>query len=221
MTENNALPPENNSTPTSEASPAQKRKARITFLAIVGLFFIPYFIVPLLFNPADMGQTNKGTLITPHIQIADLQLQQGAKNLEWPQLEMLWRMMYILPAQCDAACENAIYVMRQVRRSMDRNIQRIGIIVVHSEISADIPTNVFSKDYPGAIVLEASSEKINTAMQVVSNTGSALQAGLIYLVAPDGQIFLSHPSYTDQQEAVMKAKDLRKDLKKTIKGSRI
>jgi len=45
-------------------------------------------------------------------------------------------------------------------------------------------------------------------------------AGSIFLMSPDGYVFMVYPTFVDEQESILRARDIRADLKKSIKGER-
>ena len=47
------------------------------------------------------------------------------------------------------------------------------------------------------------------------------QAGYIYLVDTMGAVFMYYPTYVDEQQSILKGRDLLKDLQKVLKLSKI
>ena len=47
------------------------------------------------------------------------------------------------------------------------------------------------------------------------------QVGYIYLVDTMGAVFMYYPTYADEQESILKGRDMLKDLQKVLKLSKI
>jgi|GEM_PF-263177 len=199
----------------------QRRKSRMTFLAIIAFFAVPYFIVPQIFNLDEMGTTNKGKLIQPHVTIDSLDLKTASGKTFTPtDTAGQWTLLYFIPQTCDQTCQNALFSMRQIRKSLDKDIDRVRLVSVHSHTPSETLQELISTEFPLNVQLEGQQQKIDNAF---ANTEiiNASEASQIYIMSPDGYIFIHYPVVEDVQEAILKARDIRKDLKKTLKGSLI
>jgi len=199
----------------------QRRKSRMIFIAIIAFFAVPYFVVPHIFNLDKMGTTNKGQLIQPHVNIDSLNLKTSSGNtFTSTDTAGQWSLLYFIPQACDQICKNALFSMRQVRKSLDKDIDRVRLISVHSHAQTKDLQKLISTEFPLNVQLEGQQQQINSAF---ANTAisNASEANQIYILSPDGYIFIHYPVVEDVQEAILKARDIRKDLKKTLKGSLI
>lgn len=198
----------------------QRRKARLTFMAILAVFILPFFIVPLFSSVDEMGRNNKGSLIQPHIPLADLRLEQmqgGTFGVE--NLQSRWTLLYVIPDDCKEDCvlarNHALYAMRQVRLSMDRQMDRVQQLLVFASTPDATLDALIQQEFSTMLQVRASRD------QLISVLGSQPEpAGRIFLMSPDGYIFMSYPTFIDEQESVLRARDIRSDLKKSLKGDR-
>lgn len=207
-------------TPAHPEVEEQKRKARLTFLAIVAVFVLPFIVMPLFFSLDHVGKNNKGTLIQPHIPFAELRLEQvkgGAFHVE--ELQSRWTLLYVLPGDCHGACKDArnhaLYAMRQVRLSMDRHVDRVQQLLVFTQTPDEELNTLIHQEFSGMLQARGDRDVLASLL-----TAEGDPAGKIYLMSPDGYIFMSYPTFVDEKESVLRARDIRADLKKSLKGDR-
>lgn len=200
----------------------QQRKARLVMLAIVAVFVLPFIVLPLFSSPERAGKTNKGWLIQPHIPLAELALTHEQQAVTESYLEKRWILLYVIPETCDAVCitarNNALYAMRQVRLSLDRSVDRVQQLLVYTS-GLDGPLSaLLEKEFS---VMKTAQGNRQTLEQVLfSRLPERYPAGNIFLMSPDGYVFMSYPTFADEEESVLRARDIRADLKKSIKGDR-
>lgn len=207
------------STDTSDQQ-VQRRKARLTFMAILAVFILPFFMVPLFSSIDQVGKNNKGSLIQPHIPLADLRLEQiegGAFGVE--NLHSRWTLLYIMPDDCDENCvlarNHALYAMRQVRLSMDRQMDRVQQLLVFTQTPDASLKELIQREFSTMLQASANRDEL-----MVLRANQQEPAGRIFLMSPDGYIFMSYPTFIDENESVLRARDIRADLKKSLKGDR-
>lgn len=201
---------------------AQQRKARLMMLAIVAVFVLPFIVLPLFSSPERAGKTNKGMLIQPHIPLAELALIYEQNAVTESFLEKRWILLYVIPETCDAVCisarNNALYAMRQVRLSLDRSVDRVQQILVHTSELDDPLSALLEKEFSVMKIVQGNRQTLDPVL--FSRLPERHPAGSIFLMSPDGYVFMSYPTFVDEEESVLRARDIRADLKKSIKGDR-
>jgi len=200
----------------------QQRKARLIMLAIVAAFVLPFLVLPLFSSPMHMKKNNKGILIQPHIPFAELALRNGDQPVTASYLASRWTLLYVIPKDCDTVCllarKHALYAMRQVRLSLDRSVDRVqNLLVFTVEPEAELSA-LLESEFPGMKKLYGDRQVLD--MNLYSRLQEQYPAGNIFLMSPDGYIFMAYPTFADEQESVLRARDIRADLKKSIKGDR-
>jgi cytochrome oxidase Cu insertion factor (SCO1/SenC/PrrC family) len=214
--------------PVSSATPSplnmeQQRRARLIMLGIVAVFVLPFFVLPLITSPERVGKNNKGLLIQPHIPFADLGLvNERHQPMAIVDLGARWTLLYVIPANCDAACvsarNNALYAMRQVRLSLDRDVDRVQQLVVFTaEPDGDLDL-LMQQQFANMKRVEGNQQTLEAVLYArlpVKNP-----AGSMFLMSPDGYVFMAYPTFVDEKESILRARDIRTDLKKSIKGER-
>jgi cytochrome oxidase Cu insertion factor (SCO1/SenC/PrrC family) len=141
------------------------------------------------------GTTNHGTFVTPTLQVSDLGLVDaaGAGILDLP----YWWIWLVQPGtDCDAACEQALHMLRQLHILLNRDAGRVKRALV---TPARIEPGELDDLYPD--------------LEFLSGPVDRLQPG-IYLVDPLGNLVLRYPL-----EAA--GKPVLEDLKKLLKVSQI
>jgi len=195
-----------------------KVKSRLTMLAILALFILPFIILPLIMSPEKMNKTNKGVLVQPHVVFADIQVAD-VKNLS--AVSGKWTLLYFVPATCENLCINALYSIRQVPKTLGRDSDRVqALLVTTSDMNMEFHA-LIEKEFAVMSQARADRNRVDTAFAQATPGLAIADAGYIYLMSPDGYVFMYYPSYENEQDAINHALDIRDDLKKSIKGSRL
>lgn len=209
--------------PLTAEQAAQQRKARFMMLAIVAVFVLPFLVLPLFSSPEQAGKTNKGVLIQPHIPLSELVLtdeQQSPVTESF--LEKRWTLLYVVPASCDAVCvsarNNALYAMRQVRLSLDRSMDRVQQLLVFTQNPDDDLAALLQQEFSSMKRARGTQSTLDSVLN--THLPEAYPAGGIFLMSPDGYMFMVYPTFAEEDESVLRARDIHADLKKTIKGDR-
>lgn len=181
---------------------------RTKFLLLVGLFVLPVLAAYLSYygwRPA--AHNNYGDLITatPLQHLAGVRYDGTPLNLE--ALQGKWVMVHVGPANCDAACVNQLYLMRQTRIAQGKGQSRIERLWVLTD-SARVDPALF-QEYTGLHVWRPAD-----AAFVEQFPAETSREGHIYLVDPLGNLMLRFP---EQPEP----KRIMKDLKLLLKASQI
>jgi len=181
---------------------------RTKFLLLVGLFVLPVVAAYLsYFGWRPAAHNNYGDLIT----VTPLQHLAGERHNGTPlNLEALqgkWVMVHVGPANCDAACVNQLYLMRQIRIAQGKDQSRIERLWVLTD-SAEVDPSLL-QEYPGLYVWRPAD-----AAFVDQFPAKTSPAGHIYVVDPLGNLMLRFP---EQPEP----KRMMKDLKLLLKASQI
>ena len=207
----------------SDETRARQRKGRMMMLAIVAIFVLPFFVLPLFMSPEKMGKTNKGILLDPPVAFSALQASDVNQRLLDQPPQKKWALLYIAPTMCEGIClaarDHALFALRQIPVALGRDLDRVQSLVV---VSADLDPAFaaqLKQDFSTLVVLHAQANALNNAFAQVLSRTNAL--GNIYLMSPDGYIFMYYPAEADEHISFQRAEDIRSDLKKSLQGSRI
>jgi hypothetical protein len=185
-------------------SEPNKRQGRWTLILLVFFFSVPMVAVLLMhhYNWHPQGRSH-GDLVTPphalHIP-GKLMTVQGA-YVEPELLKNKWSMVYVAH-ECTQACEERLYVMRQLHASLAKDIRRVQRIV----IASDGNLQGLHEQYPDIVILnQPENEVAALRAQFDLQDTPADNENRIYLVDPLGNLMMS---FSDG----IPAADIRKDI---------
>ncbi len=184
-----------------QAQSKPKRSLMVLFAA----FILPVVLAKLALeqNWFEQGATNKGELLQPVETLTPLLADQAPK----------WRVMYVMPAQCNTECENAIYAIQQVWMALGKETDRAQPAVFISANSDARARQILHEfEHVNAINLNAQQSAALLDNQVNQH---------IFLVDTQGNAMLRYPVFSLRQDAVMASRDILSDLRKLLKLSRI
>ena len=198
------------------------KKNRATMLALFALFIVPVVLAYSAyfggwFNDATK---NRGDLISEQnvVDIEDFVFKRNDGNIiTGKEFETLyWWVLPIDPISCDDACLKLnLYTLNQTYMGLGKESERINqLLVLPTGTVADIG------DYPTAYA-EFSKIGVKANEKTHSGLNKDLPANFIYLVDPLGNIFMRYPLVTNKEQAANKSKDLRLDILRLYKYSRL
>lgn len=206
-------------------------KNKLILLAII-LPFVAFFIYGRFFvDPWQLPKRNQGQILIPHIEFNALETRNAdGSRFDQDDLRNQWSVLYIAAAECDTACKNALYYqIRQMRLTLGDDISRVRRVAVLTETPAPSLREFLDNEVAGMIEINAELDTLRRAMASIHVQPEGFPApttltpqsplGDIFLVSPDGQIFMRYPSHEDMESTLEEAENIRVDLKRTLKGS--
>lgn len=172
-----------------------------------------------------LGTSNSGTLVQPPRQIDDLELREDTGALfKYSDFDPKWTLLVPAgSASCDSACENSLYVTRQIHIAIGKEFNRIRRLYI-SEYTAGDTTLVPREMSDGHPAPDSFAELLETehrglkALKLPPGGYARLfpehreDASTWYLVDPAGWIMMSYNS-------AIHYKDVISDLKFLLKNS--
>lgn len=199
----------------------KKGKGRQQLILLVAFFVAPILIAITLYNTMPAGgptkTKNAGDLVTPARPLTNVMLlSESGKNYQFSDMYKTWVMVYIGDADCDKACADVLYKMRQSRLAQRGEHLRIKRLYISTAGKAKASLKKVLKDHPGLEVVSGNTKDINAVLKQfkLDNKAPAKSANRLYLVDPFGNLMMSYESGFD-------AKGLIKDLTLLLKISRI
>jgi hypothetical protein len=166
--------------------------AALFFLPVLASFWIYYFTD---WRPAS--STAHGTLIQPPIPLPKGDVFQDK-----------WTLLYVADGGCDPACVNALYVARQTRLLLNKDMQRVNRVLLST---GPVDRALLESRHPGVMLLDSSSPATEGVLRTVP---AAQRANGLFIVDPLGNLVMRY----DTRE---NPKGLLEDLKKLLKLSHI
>jgi hypothetical protein len=186
--------------PTPDAAQAKVRARNLrTVGALAGLFLLPlaiafYTYYGTRWRPA--GHVNHGTLISPPRPLPLVALPRvspvaGADLGTQPAFSNLWSLVYIGDGGCDPGCRWALYVLRQTRLGLGRDMTRVARVFLVSGGCCD--REFLSRAYPGLTVLDAAGPQGARLLAQFPDAGTpSVRAHTLYIVDPLGNLMMSY-----------------------------
>ncbi len=186
---------------------------RITIVAIFLVFFAPVIVAVLMhsewfdWRPADTR--NHGELLQPPHEIGDFSLAKEDGTLfERADILDQWQLAHVVNGDCNAACLESLYWLRQVRRAQDRHQLDVDILLV-TPASLDAETQTSIEDLQADISILAGS-----AGQAFLDLIPADETMPVsYILDPQANIILRYPDGSDFN-------GMRRDLRRLLTWTR-
>lgn len=208
---------------TASATTATNRR-NLILTAVV--FILPVIAAYLLLKTgwySSAGTSNKGMLIDPPVVFDELSLfdAQGTA-VPAEHFRKKWWIMYVIPAQCEAACRNSLYLMRQTHQALGPDQPRVAELVITPHAPSEELASWLAQEFPSATRAHASADNVDRVLGPAMADGMrASEAGHLFLMDTMGAIFMHYPAYADERESILKGRDVLNDLKKVLKISKI
>ena len=167
--------------------------AAVALLPLVGSYLLYWFWTPTAF-------VNYGDLLA--VPLPELQARNAL-----PQLKGKWAFLMVDSGACDAWCRRKLYIMRQVRLTQGKNMERIERAWLLDDTVPPAPALV--REYAGTYLLPAQGSALLAKLPV-----SGVLRDHIYIVDPLGNLVLRYPRDADPSR-------IKKDLSRLLRASRI
>jgi len=200
-----------------ESNQARGGSGRRSLILLIFLFSAPlvaaYFANRYLHDEGEFRTRNYGELIAPARPLTDVTLQTyPAGPFRFSDLRGKWVLIYIGTADCDPACEAALYKMRQGRLAQGEERDRVQRLYVSRTGKPGASLERVLAAHRGMIVAWGSDDAVRDLLRQFRVDGE--QGAELYLVDPLGNLMMSYPPEFE-------AKGLVKDLTLLLKASQI
>jgi hypothetical protein len=199
--------------------PHAVRRGRRQLLLLAALFFVPLAIAfwmyygPTGWRPS--GDASKGDLIDPARPLAALALTTAGGTQTQPDfLRGKWSMVYVGDGLCDERCRKALYLTRQSRIALNKDMDRVQRVFLVTGRCCD--RAFLAQEHPDLIVARVDDAASAALLEPFPAYGGVplADAGRIFLVDPLGNLLMSYaPTAPD--------KALLTDMKKLLRLSHI
>jgi cytochrome oxidase Cu insertion factor (SCO1/SenC/PrrC family) len=201
------------------ADPGAVRRGRRQLVLLAALFFVPLAIAfwmyygPTGWRPS--GDASKGDLIDPARPLATLALATADGTQTAPDfLRGKWSMVYVGDGLCDDRCRAALYLTRQSRIALNKDMDRVQRVFLVTGRCCD--RGFIAQEHPDLIVARVDDDASAALLEPFPTYGGVplADAGRIYIVDPLGNLLMSYaPTAPD--------KALLTDMKKLLRLSHI
>ena len=203
------------------ATDAALRARNLRTLALLAaLFLLPLAMAFCTYYGTDWRPTahlNHGQLISPArplpaVALPLIGLQTGgphAPSATATPFRGLWSLVYIGGGDCDAACQETLYVMRQTRLGLNTDMTRVARVFL---VGRDCCNRaLLAREHAGLVVLDASAASQETLLALFPSVD---REHTLFVVDPLGNLMMSY-------DARGNPRGLLEDLKKLLRLSHI
>lgn len=195
----------------------QNRKSNMWQLwMLVLLFALPAIAAWFFyFNPQwlPQGRTNHGELIDPPRAVGSLALQTAESGVfDWGPLKDQWTMTVVAQGRCDEKCIEQLIQVRQIRRAMAANRQRIErllILIPDASGNLELPS---LQGLEGTHLALAASTDGPEILELFAAKAATLDNSL-FLIDPMVELMMVHDMSN------IKSKQVLHDLEVLLKAS--
>lgn len=177
--------------------------ARAQMLLIALVFFGPLVVATFMYYGGYLqpdGRTNHGALLQPIVNIGDALPHSELVGFA----DGYWVLVYENPGVCEADCERALYTLRQSRKMLGRDMERLKRLFLHGDSAPD--TVFLADEHAGLITLQD-----RHLAELLSNKIPAeLAAGGYFLIDPLGNLVMYFEPGIDPGEMVADIEHLLK-----------
>ncbi len=181
--------------------------ARVQMLLIASVFFGPLAVAAWMYYGGHFqpqGKTNHGALLEPIVSVADAVPESAIVEIG----DGYWLLVYANSAECLDACKSALYTLRQSRKMLGKEMDRLKRVFLHGESAPD--TVFLADEHAGLITLQN-----DPSVELLNNKQPAeLLAGGFFLVDPLGNLVMYF-------QPDINPSDMVEDIKHLLKFSRI
>ena len=193
-----------------------RRSNMLQLWLLVALFALPSIAAWLFYlNPQWLpaGRTNNGLLVEPPRTLRQLALQTPeGEAFDWHFLEGQWTLSLLVEGQCDVGCMQRLIKLRQIRRGLgadSQRIERLLILVPDDSGRVEVPT---LGGLEGTLVALASTDVKQALLSQFTVTGTALEQ-TIYVIDPRIDLMMA------EDLSQITTKQVLQDLEKLLKAS--
>ncbi len=193
---------------------------RRQLLFLIGLFLLPPIGAWLAWNYLSThgvsGTTNKGVLVQPArpVDLASLEFVPPESS---DQVKGRWVMVMFTGVECGQRCQQWLYLSRQVRLSVNKDMPRVRRLLVVQGGDATALHEALAGEHPDLLVATAGSTG-GAVLASFEGPGFGREGGQLFLVDPLGNLMMYHGLGGDRR---MTGKRLLRDLQKLLKVSQV
>lgn len=207
----------NDKTDISPEDKAAQRRGRILGASVMLVVLLPMVIAyGVYFTGIGMptGTINKGELLTPPVPISAWQLRtQSGDAWVLDEQPTKWRLLIPGAASCDQACQDNLYLTRQVHiRLGEKGLRVERFYLLTDESLSNSLSEHLEREHATAKVLHVDEEAMRASLASTNLPGDPVEEGRYFLMDQEGFVMMSY-------DAEQSGNDLLKDIKRMLRYS--
>jgi cytochrome oxidase Cu insertion factor (SCO1/SenC/PrrC family) len=137
--------------------------------------------------PALLGTKNHGDLITPPRPLTEMALRDvDGQMFDFAKQKPHWTLLVPVAAHCDATCEKALYLTRQIHVAIGKNASRVQRLLISKDGAPDAAFATLLTQHAGAQVLLADPAAFDKLFADYASTHA------YYVVDPAGWLMMAY-----------------------------
>lgn len=204
----------------NETNERPAARGRRELYLIVGLLVLVMVGATVLYKMAErgvldlpslLGTSNNGVLITPPQHIDELGLRYAdGSAFDFAAEDARWTFLVPIDANCQAACGDNLYVTRQVRTALGRDMDDVARLIVTTGAPNSELAELIAREHEGVPLLRTSGAALAQTFGELSKPIQPVAQKLILVVDPQGWMMMY---YTPEQEGDALLDDMKFLLK--------
>jgi len=178
-------------------------RSKIKLILLILMFLLPVagswylvFFTDYARDGEGGGGAEHGALIEPPRQLENaLLLRVNEDSTEQVSLYGKWTMLFFIDGPCEAACEESLYRLRQIRLATGRQMRRLQRVAIIDEAESVQFRGKLSENYPGQLYVSKSDLGEDFLQQF---QGLELdEKAAIFLIDTRGFLMMRYPGETE------------------------
>lgn len=209
-----------------------RSKLKLAFLLLIA--FVPITMATFAFRTATEsggfggGTVNKGHFILPPADITDLGMTDAEGTPMFSSFEEFvqtleseeeydaqpWLMVYVNAGDCDAACEERVFYLRQLHAVLGKNVERVRRYYLHTGAApiAEQTAGHFREEYPSMGIAYSSTQQLQQNLAAKGVDIDLATEDYVFFVDPVGNVMMYYDgSHTTE--------DIKTDLDRLLRHS--
>jgi hypothetical protein len=158
------------------------------------------YLLYLFWRPSAL--INYGELLQPPVQLADTQAPEGLRELKGK-----WVFVSVDSGRCDDYCRRKLYIMRQVRLTQGKDMERVERAWLIDDEAAPPPALI--DGYRGTRIIPAAASPLLPRLAPAGSPRDHL-----YIIDPLGNVVMRYPRDPDPSA-------VKKDISRLLRASRV
>ena len=180
---------------------------RLQMFIIAAVFLGPLAVAAWMYYSGSLtpeGRVNSGALLEPIVHLPDV-LPDASLPAE---LDGRWALIYVNTGTCDDTCRDALYTIRQSRKMLGREMDRLARVFLHGDSP---PDTLFVQSEHAGLMTKAGG---SLAELLLDKKPAMLMDGGFFLTDPLGNLVMYF-------EPTINPREMVDDIKRLLKLSHI
>lgn len=204
-----------------KVSAQQLKKQRLELillfaLPVIGILLMTGYYFYVVDQNKEMGTHNKGVLVSPPKPMAELSLMANDKAFKINDGSGKWTFIVVGGASCNEACQQQLYLTRQIKEAMGKYKLRIRNVYLMNTLGADdIPdealADLLADGYDGHQLVTVNDAVFSAWAEQEQPSLQSLPAVQFYVVDPAGWLMMYYAPEHNYKQVISDMKFLIKN----------